>query len=203
MFAKVAFVILIFGSLMVQVRSETMHDSAVGFSAERIQGWLQWPLPPSMNDTFTKRLADPELSAKLQERRSSLLFRLTKYDEDARDKTLPNPAFQATIRGVTDEQAKDPSRLLEEVVQAMKKLPFLPGLTPTKDIVSTKLGSHSAAEVELQWSLPKTDRPARSRVIVVVRGNFAISITLTDAPQAGEDCTKEFQELMKSVKIEP
>jgi hypothetical protein len=199
MFARMTFVIWLGSLLTVFARAETLHDSAVGFSVDRIEGWFQWPLPPGMNDSLTKRLSDDELVAKLQQRGSSLLFRLTKYDEDAREKNLPNPSFQATIRRVSDDQAKDPVALLEAVIESLKK--GVPKLDVTKQASAIKVGAHSAAEVELQVTQPIVHRETRSRIVVVVRGIFAISVTMTDAPKAGEDCAKEFDTALKSLKV--
>lgn len=201
MFARITFIALVGCLLSICARAETLHDSVVGFSVDRIEGWLQWPLPPGMNDNLPKRLGDDDLLAKMRQRNSSLLFRLTKYDEDTRQKNLPNPSFQATVSLVSGDLAKSPVALLEATIESLKGVS--PKIDITKMASAIKISGHSAAEVELDVTQPIVMRETRSRIVTIIRGKFAISITMTDAPKAGEDCTKEFDGLMRSIKVEP
>ena len=92
-------------------------------------------------------------------------------------------------------------KLVESVMQVLKR--SFPDLSVLKPISDTSIDGIAGAEVTTEYRQPlmKDAPPSRSRIIVIPRGGFAISMTFTDAPKAAEDCSSLFDEVLKTVKI--
>jgi hypothetical protein len=199
---KILFFVLIFtSSLKFSYGQKYFENKEYGFSIQEPKNWIE-----ASNKVLLKNLEKFDVSEEnlmkliLDNKGSILLTSFYKYDPKTHSGVIPTIQINVRAKGKSDfEQFKNQ---INESTKGFKK--YFQDFDFIKDITEIEISGIQSVYFIGKFTMRTQngqEMKVRSRTYAIPYKNYFFQVNFTDG-QSGEDCTKEFDELLNTIKIE-